>query len=242
MYEQNFYSQSGRYDKGDVMGMELRNDQKIIYHLCADIGSDSIYYQKNGYDVRLIGRKIGVENAHPEGKVYGVIANPPCTHFSIARTCAKTPRDLKEGMRLVKECLRFIWECQYMTPLDKRRGCLKFWVIENPATGMLKDFLGKPAYVYSPDEFGADFTKRTALWGMFNPPPKPFMKYISLNKHNSIKDKMSICKYKGTFEEKREQQMHERSMCYEASPKHFMKPIYNPHPPMMRKEQDEAHN
>lgn len=196
--------------------------KKVIYHLCcSQYSSDSRFYQEcSDYDVRLITKEIGVENIHPEGEVYGVIANPPCTHFSIARTCAKTPRDLQEGMRLVKECLRFIWECQYLTPLNKRRGILNFWVIENPSTGMLKDFLGLPTYVYSPHEFGADFTKRTALWGMFNPPPKPFW-YNHIPKHNSIKDKMNICKYKGTFEERREQQMHDRSMCYEGFAKAF---------------------
>ena len=71
----------------------MENKDKIILHLCADVGSDSIYYQRNGYDVRCVGRKIGVENYHPPKGVYGIIANPPCTHFSIARTCAKTPRD-----------------------------------------------------------------------------------------------------------------------------------------------------
>jgi hypothetical protein len=209
-------------------------DKKIIYHLCADIGSDSKYYQENtDYDVRLIGKKIGVENAHPEGIVYGVIANPPCTHFSIARTCAKTPRDLQEGMRLVKECLRFIWECQYNTPQDKRTCPLNFWVIENPATGMLKYFLGKPTYQYSPEEFGSDFTKRTALWGYFNPPPKPFMQFpirkcIPLvsgggrhDKNGSIKSPTAIMNYKGNFEEKRTQQMNDRSICYEGFAKAF---------------------
>jgi len=202
----------------------MDNKDKIIYHLCADIGSDSIYYRENGYDVRLVGRKIGVENAHPEGQVYGVIANPPCTMFSIARTCAKVPRDLQEGMRLVKECLRFIWECQYMTPLNKHRGILKFWVIENPATGMLKDFLGKPTYVYSPNEFGTSFTKRTALWGLFIPPPKPFMQFPirKLRPLCSGKDEMtSLLNYSGSFEERREQQMHDRSMCYDGFAKAF---------------------
>ena len=33
--------------------------------MCADIGSDSKPYQDAGYDVRLIGRSIGVENYHP---------------------------------------------------------------------------------------------------------------------------------------------------------------------------------
>ena len=85
---------------------------------------------------------------------------------------------------------------------------------------MLKDFLGKPTYTYSPHEFGADFTKRTALWGKFNPPPKPFW-LQTLPKGSSIKEKMSILKYKGNFKERREQQMHDRSMCYEGFAKAF---------------------
>jgi site-specific DNA-cytosine methylase len=89
------------------------NRDKIILHLCADIGSDTTFYQQNDYDVRLVGRNIGIENYHPPNNVYGIIANPPCTHFSIARTVGKIPRDLQEGMKLVKECLRVIWECQY---------------------------------------------------------------------------------------------------------------------------------
>ena len=194
--------------------MPLTNKDKIILHLCADVGSDSQPYQEAGYDVRCIGKAIGVENYHPPENVYGIIANPPCTMFSIARTRAKTPRDLREGMRLVVECFRIIWECQYHTPLNKRIGSLKFWVIENPVTGMLRYFLGKPVYIYSPHEFGADFTKRTALWGWFNPPVKPFW-IRDLPKYSSVKHKMSIVNYVGTFAERREKQMHDRSACYE---------------------------
>ena len=50
---------------------------------------------------------------------------------------------------------------------------LAFWVIENPATGYLKHYLGKPTYEYCPQEFGEDYSKRTALWGNFNAPKKP---------------------------------------------------------------------
>lgn len=150
-------------------------ENKIILHLCADIGSDSKPYKDAGYDVRLIGSDIGVENYHPPKGVYGIIANPPCTMFSIARTTAKTPRDLKEGMRLVQECLRVIWECMYEDLGNKRTLSLKFWSIENPATGLLRNFLGKPAFEYSPHEYGGDFTKKTALWGHFNPPLKPLL-------------------------------------------------------------------
>ena len=61
----------------------MNNKDKIILHLCADTGSDSSPYQDAGYDVRCIGKAIGVENFHPPENVYGIIANPPCLrgHF-----------------------------------------------------------------------------------------------------------------------------------------------------------------
>ena len=151
------------------------NSKKIILHLFADIGSDSKPYRDAGYDVRCIGSDIGVENFTPPKNVYGIIANPPCKMFSIARMSAKTPRDLREGMRLVKEALRVIWECQYEVDGKKTSSNLKFWAIENPASGMLKHFLGNPTFEYSPHEYGADWTKRTALWGMFNLPKRPLL-------------------------------------------------------------------
>ena len=125
------------------LGDRMENNNKIILHLCAKEGSDSLPYREAGYDVRIIGEDIGVENYTPPENVYGIIANPPCTYFSIARTTAKTPRDLREGMRLVKECLRVIWECQYPLNGDQRTSNLNFWCLENPSTGFLKWFLGK---------------------------------------------------------------------------------------------------
>ena len=55
--------------------------RKIILHLCADTGSDSKPYRDAGYDVRLIGSDIGVENYTPPENVYGIFANPVCTEF-----------------------------------------------------------------------------------------------------------------------------------------------------------------
>lgn len=151
------------------------NSNKIILHLCAKLGSDSLPYKEAGYDVRIIGEDIGVENYRPPDNVYGIIANPPCTHFSIARTRAKTPRNLREGMRLVMECLRVIWECQYRISGDQRTSPLKFWLLENPATGFLKWFLGKPVFEYRQYEYGGELLKRTALWGNFNLPIRPIL-------------------------------------------------------------------
>ena len=59
----------------------MASKDKVILHLCCDeeIASDSKPYRDAGYDVRLIGQSIGVENYEPYDKIYGIIANPPCT-------------------------------------------------------------------------------------------------------------------------------------------------------------------
>ena len=145
---------------------------KIILQLCADTGSDTKPYKDAGYDVRLIGKDIGVENYHPPKNVYGIIANPVCLEFSTARSDGKA-RNPEEGMILVKECLRIIDECD---------NTLKFWVIENPARGRLKDFLGTPQFTYQPWEFGSPWTKHTALWGKFNIPPKIYTSWEKVPK------------------------------------------------------------
>lgn len=185
----------------------MKNKDKIILHLCADIGSDSLPYKEAGYDVRCIGSDIGVENYTPPENVYGIIANPPCTMFSIARTSAKTPRDMKEGMRLVKECLRIIWECQYNMVAKHVPHTLKFWCIENPGTGYLKHFLGNPTFSYHPYEFMENYSKLTYLWGKFNLPIKPLL-YNPILKGRSITDIISPMTHRDAYE-----RMNARSKC-----------------------------
>jgi site-specific DNA-cytosine methylase len=152
--------------RGERTVKDLKNSEKIILHLCAKQGSDSRPYRDAGYDVRIIGEEIGVQNYHPPENVYGIIANPPCTMFSIARSNAKIPRNFKIGMFCVEECLRIIWQARY-------KNKLKFWMIENPR-GFLRQFLGLPVMTYKRCEFGDDGGKFTDLWGYFNPPIKPY--------------------------------------------------------------------
>lgn len=152
--------------------------KKIILHLCADTGSDSYpYSQDPEYEVILVGSKIGVENYHPPKNVYGIFANPVCLEFSTARATGKA-RNPEEGFKLVWECLRIINEVGQQN--------LKFWLIENPATGVLKDYLGKPQFVYQPWEYGSPWTKKTALWGKFNTPPKLFTKWDDVPKIDGL--------------------------------------------------------
>lgn len=147
--------------------------KRVILHLCADIGSDSQPYADAGYEVIRVGEKLDVRTYTPPLGIYGIIANPPCTMFSHCRTNAKKPRDLRQGMELVQACLRIIWECQYRIQKDTQKfSPLKFWMLENPARGMLRYFLGKPAMVYQPFEFGDDYQKETGIWGCFNEPKR----------------------------------------------------------------------
>ncbi len=168
----------------------MSNSEKIILHLCASkYGSDTRDYREAGYDVRLITEDvdvrsmtlskewIGFNGIEPmdRRKIYGIIANPPCTMFSRARTIAKTPRVLMDGMELVQACFRVIWACQSIIERDANPEMpLKFWALENPETGYLKWFLGKPAFTYRHKQYGGSMAKTTALWGIFNPPAFPF--------------------------------------------------------------------
>jgi hypothetical protein len=148
---------------------------KTILHLCADLGSDSRPYQlDNGYKVILIGKEIGVENYSPNEPIHGVIANPVCTDFSTAKGFHKF-NDIEAGMVLVNHCLRIIKEANP-----------KFWVLENPFNGRLKDVLGKPKMVYQPWQYGSPWTKKTALWGEFNIPPPLFSAWESVPKNENL--------------------------------------------------------
>jgi site-specific DNA-cytosine methylase len=84
--------------------------KKVILHLCADIGSDSRYFDLDpDFEVIKVGEAIGVENFSYDGDVHGVIANPVCTKFSNVNQ-HRSHIDDSEGMFLVDHCLRIIEE------------------------------------------------------------------------------------------------------------------------------------
>lgn len=175
----------------------MENKEKIILDLCGGTGSWSKPYKKAGCDVRVITlpkhdvtkwKKDSVILNAIYNKVYGIIAAPPCTQFSFARTNAKKPRNLNEGMEIVIACLEIIWHCQYMIKKDTQKlPELKFWALENP-NGMLKWFLGKSAYQFNPYDFGDNYKKNTHLWGLFNEPIKNPIK-CTMPKFDKMKSK-----------------------------------------------------
>jgi len=146
------------------------SNRKIILDLCGGTGAWSKPYADAGYDVRNITlpdydvTDYCMRDKLAALKPYGILAAPPCTMFSLARQNAKTPRDFRSAINVVRACLEIIWECRY-------EHHLKFWALENP-TGYLRQFLGKPAYTFKPCDFGDPIAKRTDLWGYYNPPKK----------------------------------------------------------------------
>jgi hypothetical protein len=162
----------------------MDNKNKIILDLCGGTGSWSKPYKDAGYDVRLITlpiydvteSKVGsfgidfikrTENAVetefvPYEYVYGVLAVPPCTEFSIAK--GNKPRNLRAALKVVNACMDIIQSCRL-------NGRLKFWAMENPR-GLLRQFLGIPHFTFEHWEFGDEQIKPTDVWGYFNEPAK----------------------------------------------------------------------
>lgn len=161
--------------------------KKIILDLCGGTGAWSRpYAEDERFDVRIItlprynvfdtiindntitffdridNREMTIEKSD----IYGILAAPTCTMFSLARTTAKTPRDFKQGLKLVECCLHIIWEVRAY-----KGSKLRFWALENPRA-YLRQFLGIPALTFTADEFGGDTKKPTDVWGYFNIPKK----------------------------------------------------------------------
>lgn len=141
----------------------MDNSNKIILDLCGGTGSWSRPYKEAGYDVRLITLPdYDVCTYPPPEGVYGILAAPPCTEFSLAK--ADNPRDFDGAMKIVDACLQIIWAC-------RKQGKLGFWALENPKC-FLRQFLGKPPNSFEQWQYGAQQSKPTDLWGYYNM-PKP---------------------------------------------------------------------
>lgn len=164
--------------------MELKNNSsKIILDLCGGTGAWSDPWRENGYDVRNItlpDYDVFTWEDYVDlcPNIYGILAAPPCTHFSLVRNdkTAKKPRDIPGAFKIVRACLEIIEYCMMY-------GKPKFWALENPV-GHLRKILGKPAFTFEGYEFGAFQKKRTDLWGYFNiPQKKPIDKRLIIGDH-----------------------------------------------------------
>jgi len=92
-------------------------------------------------------------------------ASPPCTEYSIAKTIGK--RDIKTANSFVKKTIKII---NYLKP--------KYWFIENPRTGLLKEQIfmhNLPFFDVDYCMYGFPNKKPTRIWSnlkMNYEPPK----------------------------------------------------------------------
>ena len=101
-------------------------------------------------------------------KYFDVIwASPPCTEYSRCKTVGV--RDIEGSNIIVQRTLDII---EYFYP--------KYWIIENPQTGLLKDQLcmwGIPFKDVDYCRYGMPYRKRTRIWNsIFNWDPRPLCK------------------------------------------------------------------
>ncbi len=151
----------GNTDAGAVEVIPELSD-RLILDLCAGSGSWSAPYRAAGYRVQLVTLpETDVRTwTPPDEPVWGILAAPPCTQFSMARNGCATPRNYVEGMEVVNACMRIILQCRP-----------RWWALENPV-GKLSGFLGIPRDSWEPTEFGDPWTKRTAIWGDYTIPTR----------------------------------------------------------------------
>lgn len=151
---------------------------KIILDLCGGTGSWSKPYKDAGYDVRLITLPdYDVRTYQPPEGVYGILAAPPCTHFTVSGAQYWKQKDADgrtfEDCSIATACLMIIARAQP-----------KFWCIENPV-GRMRKLLGDPDLKFDPCDYGDPYTKRTYLWGSFNIPERNPVEPIRSNKQGS---------------------------------------------------------
>ena len=145
------------------------NSSKIILDLCGGTGSWSKPYATAGYDVRVITLPdYDVRAFEPPQAVYGILAAPPCTHFTNSGAQYWKAKDADgrtlADTQIITHCLRII-----------AMAAPSFWAMENP-TGRFVRWMGKPKMVFNPCDYGDPYTKRTCLWGRFN---EPIMSHVA---------------------------------------------------------------
>jgi hypothetical protein len=154
--------------------MNLQFPPLTILSLFDHSGVWSEPYRRAGFNVIQVDLKHGVDvltlKASDLPPVFGILAAPPCTDFSVSGAQYWKAKDADGrtavSLALVDKTLELVRE---LKP--------EFWVLENPVGRLpkLRPEIGTP-YYFHPYEFAgfADdpeterYTKKTGLWGEFN--------------------------------------------------------------------------
>jgi hypothetical protein len=96
-----------------------------------------------------------------------VWASPPCETFSCARKC-NIGRVVKGEMMTAERLLRDT-ECVGVPVLRRTQEIINYlqprlYFIENPGTGLMKNYIPEKPVMFDYCRFGFDYRKRTAIW------------------------------------------------------------------------------
>lgn len=156
-------------------GRTGKNGGKVVLSLFDASGEWSKPWREAGYDVhqfdiqrgddiRDFSAKYLLENYDFDmGNVYAILTAPPCTDFTVSGAQWWKLKDA-DGRTTASISL-----------VNKTKATIEFfkptiWVLENPV-GRIKKLadLPKPTLSFNPHNYGNPYTKRTLLWGDFNP-------------------------------------------------------------------------
>ena len=138
----------------------------ILLELFAGTGSIGRAFRARGWDVfsvdidessnpTLVADVLHLQPEQLPPIVDLIWASPPCTHYSCARTKAKTPRDLEGSDALVRKVLELVGHYR------------ADFLMENPHSGLLKSravVAGIPMQVVDYCRYGKPYRKRTSIW------------------------------------------------------------------------------
>jgi hypothetical protein len=136
--------------------LELSSGTKSIGTVASSVGWDVVSLDMNYKTEPDIVADILHWNykEYQPGQFDVIWASPPCTEFSRAKTVGVRKLDVADN--IVKHTLRII---EYLQP--------KFWIMENPQTGMLKEREFMTTLPYKDIDYckyGMPYRKRTRLW------------------------------------------------------------------------------
>jgi hypothetical protein len=177
------------------VGETQDNSNKVVFSLFDHTGTWSQPWRDAGYTVYQYDVQDGddlmqffpgadIVAAIEDGKqIYGVLAAPPCTSFAVSGARWWADQHDTPNRRMVAKKYGD-WASEYFdTPVEYAETLVNitrlfvefanpsnFHVLENPI-GRIQERTGlpKPVLSFDPSNFGNPYTKRTQLWGDFNP-------------------------------------------------------------------------
>lgn len=182
--------------RAKAIGASQDNSRRVIYSLFDASGVISQPFRDMGFTVIQKDIKLGddlmrnptdlwneIEDLKAEGyEIAGVIAQPPCTTWAGSGARWWEPRHDRNWENAVRRMWGEWATKEFDSPTEYNQFLVMtteeairvadpgFFVIENPV-GRIERMAGlpKPQLAIEPHHFGDAYTKRTHLWGKFNP-------------------------------------------------------------------------